>query len=380
MEDVRERHERGNRAPMRRLRVMHVVAALDFGGVESHMKTIAGAAGRLQHDHSFCAIGGGGHVERDLIVSGAPVTCLNAGLRAPSASAFLRLMGHLRAQRPDVVHTHGAEANFHALPAARVLGVPIRIGEEIGIPSHGWKARAAFRFAYRSAHRVLAISEAVAGCIAALGEAPRSKIDVVYPPVMLPEVGQHEQDRRHFTVAFVGRLHPVKNPGIVLPVLKELRDSAVPARLWYLGDGRQRPALEREAERLGLREYVTFCGFVSDIAEVLRRADVMLLPSRSEGLGLAIIEAMALGLPVVVTRKGATPEFVAHGETGYLVDPTDVRDIAEAMRQCWSLGAEGRQQMGRRARDAIKQRFDVTAALETMEAVYNKVARDTGLG
>ena len=122
--------------------VVHVVTSLDFGGVESHMETLATHAGESSMRLMFCAIGGGGSVARRMTAAGADVVCMDKPIRLPCLSAIAGLYRMFRRTRPLVVHTHGAEANVCGLIAAWLARVPVRVGEEIGMPDHGRKARA----------------------------------------------------------------------------------------------------------------------------------------------------------------------------------------------------------------------------------------------
>ena len=124
--------------------------------------------------HIFVAIGAGGEAEKRLREVGADVLCLGQPVEIPSIRAIVALQKCFRRYRPLAVHTHGCEANFHGLFAAMLASVPVRVGEEIGIPNHGWKARQLFRLVFLSAQRVICMSRPVADWLVANREVPRS--------------------------------------------------------------------------------------------------------------------------------------------------------------------------------------------------------------
>jgi glycosyltransferase involved in cell wall biosynthesis len=354
--------------------VVHLVTSLDFGGVESHMLTLARHASAQPERLLFCAIGAGGAVAGQLREAGAEVLCLERDTRLPALPAIAALVRLFRRLRPAVVHCHGAEANFCGLPAAWLAGVPVRVGEEIGMPAHGWLARQAFRLAYRFAQRVIGISDAVTGWLVASGEVPAAKACRMYNPVQLPAFGPlMAAGTDSFLIAFVGRLEAVKNPAVLVAVVARLRKMGVPARLWLVGDGSQRALIERLVADAGLADSVQLHGYQPDPAELVRRCHVYVQPSLSEGFGLAFVEAMGCGVPVLVTATGGAAEIVEPGRTGWIVPDAGADGLVEVLFQAWQGGQPELLAMGRRARAAVEQRFRPEAYLRELDLLYQRV-------
>jgi glycosyltransferase involved in cell wall biosynthesis len=139
-----------------------------------------------------------------------------------------------------------------------------------------------------------------------------------------------------------------KGLDVLLGALADLAREAGAPRLWIAGSGPEREALERRTRSLGLEGRVRFLGQREDAADLLAACDVFVLPSRREGLGVAALEAMAAGRPVVATRVGGLGHAVVPGRTGLLVPPDDTAALADAIRQLLHdpelrarLGAEG---------------------------------------
>src|SRR5690606_38958367 len=115
--------------------------------------------------------------------------------------------------------------------------------------------------------------------------------------------------------------------GMVLEVFRSIRAGHA-ARLVMVGDGPDRPSAERQAAAMGLADHVEFVGEQQDLVPFLSSAYLFLLPSAQESFGLAALEAMACGVPVVASRVGGIPEVISDGVTGCLADPADAGEMA----------------------------------------------------
>jgi glycosyltransferase involved in cell wall biosynthesis len=352
--------------------VLHLLAQFDFGGAEKHMAYIWSQAGHLRHRHVFAAIGQGGRVGQQMIGDGAEVTCLGADPAIPRLGTIRAVTRFLRRTRPDAIHGHGPEPTFYGLLGGRLAGVPVRIGEEFALPTYSDRAAFVFRQLYRTAHAVYCNCEAVRAAVIARRIAPRGKTFVLLNPMRVAsEPLPLERDPAHLTLVFVGRLVPHKNPGILLPVLRQLRAEGIPARLWLVGDGPDRARLEAEAAARGVAEHVTFWGYRGDVEELLRRADVFVHTSTNDGSSLAVGEAMGCRLPVVSTDVGGPAEMLDDGESGFLVPPCQEAPLVEALRALWQMGPRGRQAMGERARAAVIERCDPGRYVARLEGFYD---------
>lgn len=142
-----------------------------------------------------------------------------------------------------------------------------------------------------------------------------------------------------------------------------------PLRAWLAGDGPAEAALRREAARLGVAGQVRFLGRRADIFPLMARADAVVMPSRTEGHPLALLEAMALGRPVLATAVGGVPEVVASGHTGLLVPAEDPGALAAALTGLRD-DPQGAAARGLAAAGEVRRRFDIRASVRTVEALY----------
>jgi len=175
---------------------------------------------------------------------------------------------------------------------------------------------------------------------------------------------------------YLGSLKARKNLPTLLAALAKVRRESGDAHLVLLGQGDQAQTLQRQAQALGLTEYVRFVGFVPEADKVrwYNLADIFVLPSRLEGFGLAAAEAMACGKPVVASRSASLPEVVAHGETGLLCDPDDPDDFAQAIMRLLR-DRELAAGMGQAGRDRVRRFFQWDQSVRRTLALYEEAVQ-----
>jgi glycosyltransferase involved in cell wall biosynthesis len=193
---------------------------------------------------------------------------------------------------------------------------------------------------------------------------------VVHPGVDLVPVPASSGNRA--AIGTVGRLEPVKRLDRLISAAAKLRPRFPSLRVLIAGDGASRPDLERLARDLSLGDAVEFAGWRDDVANFHRELGVFCVPSEHEGFGLAALEAMASGLPVVASRVGGLPELVEDGRTGFLVPAGDVDALADRIGRLLDDG-ELRARMGAAATRAVEERFTTDRMVRGIEAVYRAV-------
>jgi N-acetyl-alpha-D-glucosaminyl L-malate synthase BshA len=169
----------------------------------------------------------------------------------------------------------------------------------------------------------------------------------------------------------ISNFRPVKRVPDIVRAFAGIRER-VPSVLILVGDGPVRPDVEAEVLRLGVGSSVRFLGKVDAVADLLRAADLYLLPSQSESFGLSALEAMACGVPVIGTRVGGLPEVVRDGQDGVLVDVGDVDGIVRAALE---LLEPARWREARRAAIARAGDFSAERVVPLYERLYERVAR-----
>lgn len=366
------------------MKVVRIVSELDFGGVE---QVLANSLPELQKTDGLIltviVLGRGGRVSALLQALGIEVLVWNKSPRIPKIQLLFKLKAYLKNHQPDIVHTQGGEANFHGILAAHWAGVTNIIGEEIGIPNHHSYWKPIFRWVYKKANKIIAISEAVKANIVELGEVEEMKVEVIFNPIGLNfnslhhqsriEQGQNENnENKSFIFITTCRLVPVKNLDRLLIAFSEVLKEATNQKteLWVLGDGPLKVELQALADKLQISNKVYWLGFQEDVQSFLKQSNVFILPSLSEGSSVSLAEAMAVGLPSIVTKVGGTVEILGNSNAGYLIDPLVTQDLKNAMQKMLSLYPEERQALGQRAKEEAK-RFSVDNYIKSLLKVYD---------
>ena len=169
----------------------------------------------------------------------------------------------------------------------------------------------------------------------------------------------------------VSNFRKVKNLPVILQVFYEVQ-KVVPSRLVLVGDGPERESTERQAHALGIERKVSFLGDQEDVADLLPVADVFLLPSQHESFGLAALEAMSCGVPVVGSRIGGLPEVIEHEKTGFLCDPNDV-ECMKAIVMGLFKDETLRRQIGQASRERAERLFNRDRIVAQYVDVYRRL-------
>lgn len=353
---------------MNPVKVIRLTTFLDFGGQEKQYISFTNSKNMGDFSYLFAAIGKGGFAERKLRDNGFQVFVFNQNPSYKNLKNIFILYNWFRKVKPDLVHTAVGEANFHGIIAARLAGVKFVVAEEVGFPNHSAKARFVFSFLYRFVNAVVCVSNSVKHFLISIGEISPDKGIVIYNPVSpLRLVDRVRQ--KCFTIVSVGRLEKVKNQVLLLKALSWLNNKSI--KLILVGDGSDRQFLNRDIQRLDLGNQVEITGFVSEPEYYLAMADVFVLPSISEGFGIAAAEAMQLGIPCLCSNVGGIPEFITDGVTGWLFDPNDFSDFISKLEFIISLDVSSRDKVGERGMRLIKERFSESRYVECIENFYH---------
>ncbi len=278
--------------------------------------------------------------------------------------------------RADVVHSHEFTMAIYGAAAAK------RVGARHVITMHGglyyataWRRRVALRWAARRSDALVGVSVATATALEHTLGVPHDHVFVVPNGIPL-RTGVRDRVRRELAIpddalliVAVGNLYPVKGHAVLLDALELLGDRAG----WQLaiaGRGEEEASLRARSAAAGLQPRVHILGFRDDIPDILAAGDIFAMPSLSEGLPLALVEAMSFGLPVVVSRVGGIPEVVSDGVEALLVPPSDALALSVALGALIDDAS-----LRRRLGDAGRTRATRDYAIATMADRYERLYR-----
>lgn len=355
------------------MKIIRLTTFLDFGGQEKQYISFTNLKENLRNVYVFTSLGKGGFAENNLRSKGFQVKVFNNNPSISNLKNVWLLYRWFRKEKPDIVHTAAGEANFHGIIAAKLAGVNYIIAEEIGFPGHSKFARKVFSFLYKFANKVICVSQSVKDYLIEIGEISDKNGAVIYNPVTPPKV-LPKKAQSSFTIVSVGRLEKVKNQQLILHALHQSEDKSI--QLILVGDGAERRNLEDLIQQLNLQERVKITGFVSEPELFLAQADLFVLPSFSEGFGIAAVEAMLLGVPILCSKVGGIPEFVVDGETGWLFDPENQKEFIDKLKFILKMDRKTRDEIGIKGRDSVAERFSEEKYIENLERFYQEIAID----
>lgn len=351
------------------MRVLHVIAVMGAGGAETMVEVMVDDA-VARGDQAALASSGGFRADA-LAARGVPTETLALLGRSPAdlARSVLRLRRFVRAQRPDLVHVHNVKAALVAR-AAVPRRIPILVTLH-GVPEHEYAA--AGKILRRAADHVVAVSTHVADSLAAAG-VPRDRITVIdNAMVPMPQRDRAEARRRlgiaedTLVVSCIARMAAQKRHDLLVEAWPTLPGDPL---LLVAGDGPTRPDVERAVAASPASRRIRLLGERDDVDWLLAATDVLVLPTDWEGLPISLLEAMSLGVPVVVSRVGGVADNLADGV--HLVEPHSADALAEGLARLLSDDAY-RLEVGKHGRDLVAQRYDPAVMLGRYREVYDRL-------
>ena len=310
--------------------------------------------------------------------------------------ALVHLWRIFRRERPMIAHLHLLKARALGAVAARLAGVPVVVETLHGTLFSEYYRPLVSRFLLfgerwlaRMMDAIIAVSEEVAAEVVRLGLAPADKVHVISlgleltrfigqadgPGALRAELGIPDTTP---LIGSVGRLVPIKGLSYLIKAAPFVLRAAPKAHFVFVGDGTERPVLERQVHQAGLAAQTHFLGWRKDVELIYPDLDIVVLSSLNEGTPVAIIEAMAAGRAVVATHVGGVPDIVLDGETGVLVPPKDPEALADAIVKLLA-DANLRRRLGVAAREAVHPRYAVGRLVEDMDIFYRQLFARKGI-
>ncbi len=359
--------------------VVYFSPLLRTGGTQRHLFELCRALDARRFRLSVCCLNGGGSMERLFTEAGIAVRDLGVGQRfvSPrSLAALRRTVRWLRDLRPDVVHTYQCRPGIFGTVAAKFAGVPVIIVSKRSFDKQSRWLEGLWRRTNRLASAVLVNSEALAREAKSQGDAGK----VVMIPCGVDTEHFSPQDSRaakatlgvgadRLVVGSVGRMIARKGHRYLLEAAARLEKEGIEFDVLLVGDGPEREPLLGMARHLGLERRVHFLGDRPDVRACLAAMDVFVLPSLHEGMSNALLEAMAMAKPVVVTDGPGNEEVVTDGVSGLVVKAGDAEALATGLMSL--IGDSSLcQRLGRGAREHVEARFSRAAMVERFAELY----------
>jgi glycosyltransferase involved in cell wall biosynthesis len=372
---------------------------LDLGGSERHLALIAPRLRRLGWNPIIYCLSRKGHQAK--IVADAGVEVLGPpyelaqnqgwlfGRLVTMALSVLELAWLMISRRPAIVHFYLPTAYLIGAPIALLTGVPVRIMSRRSLnryqAGHPFVSRIENRL-HRRMSAVLGNSERVVRELIETENCPAERVELIYngvdvatiqaaPPAPRPS-GRGDVGSLDFVLVTVANLIPYKGHADLLRALAGISDRLPPRwRLLCVGrDDGCGEGLKEQARDLGLDDHVEWLGQRDDVASLLKAADIGILCSHEEGFANAILEGMAVGLPMIVTDVGGNAEAVSQGVTGLVVPPHDSEALGRAIVEL-AGDPTRREAMGGAARARAERDFDIATCVAAYDRLYDRLTK-----
>jgi glycosyltransferase involved in cell wall biosynthesis len=366
------------------INILHVVDSLEVGGLERVVTDLAKAQQGRGHQVAVFSINDTQGFASELQDAGIAVV-----VGGKSRGFDFDVLGKLRRLVVDrqvrVVHAHNFVPNYYCATALLALRQPTTLVgtcHDMGTRLSNRKLRWMYRASLLRTARLAMVGQQVHDRYVASGWIGADRAETVLNGIPVQRFKNSIERRRAArqqlgldasapVIGCVGRLVPLKNQHLMIEVLPTLLRSHPALKLVMVGDGALDTALRQQASSAGVAEQVLFLGQRPDVADLLPALDVFALPSRTEGLSIALLEACATGLAVVATAVGGNPEIIRHGETGLLIPADDAASLRDALMSLLD-SADLRARMGSNASAWVAANASIEALCITYDRFYRR--------
>lgn len=358
--------------------VVHIIDELPPDGAERLLVDI------LKHrspdfDYLVLCLVSGGALLQEILALGVPVKVIGKK-RKIDLLMFLQLVQWLLKHKPDVVHTHLFTADSWGRLAAAITRTPVIYSTVHSTNSwKNWLHRTIDRILARFSTKVIACSGEVAKVLTEKDHIPSTRIKTIMNGISLTRfdsintvdlIKEFDISPKAISIAMVGRLHPAKGHQDILQVMEYFLRENVSCSLIIIGSGELQKDIQTQIQKRRLEQVVTLAGQRNDVLQILSAVDIFVMPSRWEGLPMALLEAMALGKAVIATAVGGIPEVINDNQNGFLVPPGDICSLQSKLR---NLIADEtlRKRLGKEARSVVYNRFNAAIVARQYESLYS---------
>ncbi len=376
---------------MNEINVLHVIVGGEINGGERYLLSIIDNMSRDNYRLFFICSEEQKNLLQELGKRNLETLPLNMQSKFRINTLF-QIRNFIRAKKIRIVHTHGTRVSFYGRLAARWAGVPIIISTVhsslYNYPIGRMKKKMYTYLDRLTAHfcdQIICVSRALADEMVKRSKINPGKILIIRNGVdlkrfdqigdtayLLKESNTNSEDKK---IGAIGRLSHEKGHACLLKAVARLKKSFPRLKCLIVGDGPLRQELERLSRELGISQNCIFLGARRDIAEILSILDLLVLPSLSEGLSMALLESMASRCPAVASRVGGIPELIEDGKTGLLVEPENPLALAEAIRSLLQ-NKDKAKEISLNARRRVEKEFTVEEMAKKTEGIYERFVKE----
>lgn len=376
---------------MEKINILHIYQNSKIGGVQQQILNLLKAYNREVFNPIFCCLGPKEEIGKE--IEGIGIDCIplnRSRYNRFSLGIVLDLHRLMKKKQIHIVRTHRYRSNFYGRLAAFLTGALVIVASVHD--NYRTDKRPGRRIINRMlshiTDKIVAVSEEVKKDIIRYDKIEPSKVVVLPNGIDVERFnpkGNFADIRKEFSikegalvVGFVGRIVPAKGLQYLIDSIPYVKGEFKNIKLLVIGEGSIVARLHEQAKEKKVYDSIIFTGRRRDIPDILSCIDIFVMPSIAEGLPNALLEAMAMGKPIVATEVGGIPEVMKNGVNGLLVPPRDPIALATAMK-----GLIGNDrlaaQMGYAARDLVLDKFSMRAITQKWQTLYLSILKEKGL-
>jgi len=382
-----------------KIRVLHVIESLGCGGAERQLINTLKAIDKSRFTNAVCFLFDRDDLQPELLRLGIPVYKLDMSSQYDWRRGLFGLRAVVKEGQFDVIHIQLYWANIYGRLCGKLFS-DAKIVTTIQAPTYEpqilkddpnlkpWKLTLVRILDGLTGalcnHRFIACSEFVKrSAVKRLGYRPES-IEVIYNAIDLGSFNKDSSgkvaslrrelalDQGEAVLVNVGRLIPQKGQKYLIMAMPKVLDEQPSCKLLLVGEGPMENELRSLARDVRVEKAIRFLGTRHDVPAILQLSDLFVFPSLSEGLGVALLEAMAMTRPCIASNITAIPEVVEDGRSGILVEPQRPDQLANAILSLIN-DPERRQAMGARGRQIVEEKFSINVNIQFLENLYERV-------
>lgn len=354
-----------------------MITDLEIGGAPFIVRDLAlGLHADSRFDVHVACLAPPGPVARELTSCGITTHCL--GAKSPwDFRVFYRLAALISRFQPDILHCHLLHANV----AGRLIGSALNVRHIIATvhtaEQHKLWHLTAENLTCRLSRLTICVSPSVCHHLKLHAHIPDRYLKIIsngidtqkFTHAQPVDLSPFKLSTNLPTLIFVGRLDPVKSVDLIIQAVAQLKQQNCPCQLFIVGDGPERLPLEKLTNDLDLTDRVKFAGMQPDVPSLLKAADVFVQPSKTEGMPLVTLEAMAAGIPIVASRTAGIVDLLEHQKSALLVPPGDWDSLVHSIRHLLTNPAHA-QKLSHTAQQHALKNFSLSAMLHTYADLY----------
>jgi glycosyltransferase involved in cell wall biosynthesis len=375
-----------------RCNLLYVFDNMEFGGGERVFAQIINRLSVKKYKIMVACLPTGTFIEK-IEGSGTQIRSVDMRNRF-NPGVILQLSSLIKKEKVDIVHSQGARADFFARMAAKLAGAP-NVVSTVPMPVEGFDVnpirkivyKIFNRFSERFVDRFMVVSGALEKMMIEKHRIEPQRVVKIYNGIEKDdfcitddEIACKRADFRNNSgfggdipvIGVIGRLVWQKGFEYFIEAIPEVLEKFKAARFVLVGEGELEDELKLKSKRLKLENKIFFTGFRNDIKDILASVDIFVMPSLLEGLPVVLLEAMAMGKPIIATDIDGINEVLENGKTGLLIPPKAPEALSEAIVNMLSHRDQAHQ-MGINARRVVEERFGVNIMVEKVEEVYEEL-------